>query len=252
MNLDSKPVCWVVMPVYNEAAGIIPWMQQIEIALPDQNLFFVLSDDGSTDDLNGILKRQTTRNNFTVLGDGVNRGPGAAFERAFSYVLQHGKIGDTVITIEADGTADLSSLRVMHEKLKNFEVVLASVYLPGGGFTKTNAFRLLLSHAANALTRGILRLPFRTLTSFYRAYRFDAIRTLYAHYNPLIVETGFICQVELLWKTKQCRLRIVEVATRVYSEKRIGNSKMKIWRTMKEYLLFLMKMLIQRTNSMKQ
>ena len=246
MTKHSEHTCWVVMPVFNEASGILNWMREIEQALLGQTVSFVLSDDGSSDGLKDVLKGRTNQTNYIVLGDGTNRGPGAAFQTAFHHVMQQGQPGDTVVTLESDGTADLSSLSAMFEALKRSDIVLASVYLPGGRFTQTSATRLLLSHAANALTRSVLRMPYRTLTSFYRAYRIEALHAIQKDYLPLISETGFICQVELLWKAQRCGLRIVEVSTCVFAEKRIGKSKMKINRTIKEYTRFMWKVIYRK------
>jgi dolichol-phosphate mannosyltransferase len=176
-----------------------------------------------------------------IIGDSINRGPGAAFERGFEYILNNGKPSDVVFTLEADGTADLSSLQFMLDALREHDVVLASVYLQGGGFTKTRWMRLMLSNAANTLTRMLLKLPFRTLTSFYRAYRFDALQKLKQRFPILIEESGFICQVELLYKCQQAGLNITEIPTKVFSDRRKGPSKMKVMRTIHEHLRFLIR-----------
>jgi dolichol-phosphate mannosyltransferase len=227
------------MPVYNEVEVLPQWLRTLDAALPDSENYFVLSDDGSNDQLIEKLKSETNLPAFIILGDGVNRGPGAAFAKGFEYILKQGSTGDVVITVEADGTADTASLQPMINALNTNDVAMASVYLSGGGFTQTGWMRLLLSNVANAFTRTILNLPYRTLTSFYRCYRFEALQKLSTKYPKLLEEKGFICQVELLYKCRESRLNITEIPTKVFSDRRKGPSKMKVMRTIFEHLRFV-------------
>jgi dolichol-phosphate mannosyltransferase len=243
---QNQPKIWVLLPVFNEAEGIIGWLTSIKLNCQEfGDVQFVLSDDGSTDGLENTISNWDEKTNCAILGDGSNRGPGAAFDLGFRYILKHGNSADLVVTLEADGTADLSMLPNMLDALKEKDQVLASVYLEGGGFSRTTWYRVGLSNIANGLTRLVLRLPFRTLTSFYRTYRWDALKTLADRFDPLIEETGFICQVELLHKSQLSGLRIAEIPTRVYSERRIGKSKMKLIKTAFQHLRFIMKTMLK-------
>ena len=238
----NQPKIWVLLPVFNESKGIIGWLTKIKLSCQEfGDVQFVISDDGSTDGLEYAISNWDKKNCCVILGDGLNHGPGAAFDLGFRYILAHGKSSDLIVTLEADGTADLSMLPNMLDALKEQDQVLASVYLEGGGFSHTTWYRVGLSNIANGLTRFTLRLPYRTLTSFYRTYRWDALKTLADRFDPLIQETGFICQVELLHKSRIAGLKILEIPTRVYSERRIGKSKMKLMKTALEHLRFLMK-----------
>lgn len=242
----NQPKIWVLLPVFNEAKGIIGWLTKIKLSCQEfGDVQFVISDDGSTDGLEYEISNWDKKNCCVILGDGSNRGPGAAFDLGFRYILAHGKSSDWIVTLEADGTAELSMLPNMLIALKEQDQVLASVYLEGGGFSRTTWYRVGLSNIANGLTRFALRLPYKTLTSFYRAYRWDAMKTLADRFDPIIQETGFICQVELLHKSRIAGLKILEIPTRVYSERRIGKSKMKLMKTALEHLRFLMKTMLK-------
>jgi dolichol-phosphate mannosyltransferase len=236
-----EPRVWVLMPVFNEANGLVAWMRTVDRELNSSDTTFVISDDGSIDGVGQKLAMEVDFLNYVLLGDGINRGPGAAFAVGFEYILQNGSTGDLIVTLEADGTADLATLHPMLDALKTYDVVMASVYLPGGGFTKTGWLRLMLSNVANALTRSVLNLPYRTLTSFYRAYRYEALNQLNRQFPNMIEETGFICQVELLYKCRKVDLSITEIPTKVFSDRRKGPSKMKVLRTILEHLRFVLK-----------
>lgn len=242
---QNQPRIWLLLPVFNEAEGIVGWLTKIKLSCHEfGDVQFVISDDGSTDGLEHAISNWDEKSHCVILGDGSNRGPGAAFDLGFRYILAHGKSSDLIVTMEADGTADLSMLPNMLDALKEQDQVLASVYLDGGGFSRTTWYRVGLSNIANGLTRLVLRLPYRTLTSFYRGYRWDSLKTLSQRFDPFIEESGFICQVELLHKSRQVGLKILEIPTRVYSERRIGKSKMKLIKTAFEHLRFLLKTIL--------
>ena len=167
------------------------------------------------------------------------------------YFLKQASQDDLLLTLEGDGTADLSSLPEMIKQIENADLILASVYLEGGGFSKTSALRLMISHAANTLSRLWLGMPYRTLTSFYRLWRYPALNKLNKEFSPLIEARGFICQVELLYKSHLLKQRILEVPTRVYSERRKGASKMKLLKTALSHVSFLLKSRKYKTEIMK-
>ena len=86
--------------------------------------------------------------NFIVLGDGINRGPGYAFNTGFEWVLANSKNieSDIVITMEADCTSDIGILpHMLGINKMGYDLVLASVYAQGGGFDSTSFLRKFLS-----------------------------------------------------------------------------------------------------------
>ncbi len=232
---------WVLAPVYNEANGIIDFIETTSAFLQNITEYrLVLVDDGSSDQTAAIA-RDAVRENDVVLSLGKNSGPGKAFEKGMLFFLEHAAQDDLLLTLEGDSTADLSSLSEMIQQIEHADLILASVYLEGGGFSKTSALRLMISHAANTLSRWWLGLPFKTLTSFYRLWTYKALAEISEKYQPLIEAHGFICQVELLYKSHLLMHRIKEVPTRVYSELRKGKSKMKLLKTALSHLSFLLK-----------
>jgi len=233
---------WLLAPVFNESQNVSALINSVDLEITRGLAFtWIIVDDGSDDD--------TVRQTKACLGEGHvliemgrNGGPGKAFEAGMKHFLGHASKTDLLLTLEGDGTADLESLsemlRMQHDK--NAHLVLASVYLPGGGFSKTSALRLMISHAANSLSRIWLGMPYQTLTSFYRLWTYGALEQINDKYQPLIESSGFICQVELLYKSHLLQHRITEVPTRVYSERRKGPSKMKLLKTALSHINFLL------------
>lgn len=230
--------------MYNEADNIENLFKELKSLRLEDHYFFVFSDDGSSDGTPDIIESFFTKTPHIVLGDGVNRGPGAAFNAGFQWILSNTKSpNDLVITMEADCTSDLSILpeMIMLSKMK-YELVLASVYAQGGGFENTNFSRRLISTIANFIFRFLFNVQVLTLSSFYRVYRIKLLQILQEKYKTdIIKEKGYVSMLEILLKSVIINSSIIEVPMRLHSSKRIGKSKMKVFQTTLRYLVFLLR-----------
>lgn len=231
---------YLVVPTYNEAANLPNLAGELApfLAAPDARI--VITDDGSTDGTRELAKTLFPSDKLTVLGDGINRGPGHAFNSAFEWLLTRVGDEDLVVTMEADCTSDI---RILPDMLGiaglGYDLVLASVYAQGGGFERTTWLRKLLSATANLTFRVIFDLKVNTLSSFYRVYRAKALLRAKQQWPHLIEEHGFICMLEILLKLIRSGSRVIEVPMVLSSQKRTGRSRMKLTRTTMEYFRFL-------------
>ncbi len=74
-------------------------------------------------------------------------------------------------------------------------------------------------------------------TSGYRAYRASLIRRSSDHYHErLVEEQGFAVMVELLLKLRHATPRIAEVPLVHRYDRKASESKLKLWRTIRQYL----------------
>ena len=167
-----------LVPVYNEEANIANLFKELSDLTLSEEIFYVFSDDGSSDKSIEVIKNLFISTPHIILGDGVNRGPGAAFNKGFEWILLNSKSTEgCVVTLEADCTSDLSILPVMLMLNKaRYDLVLASVYAQGGGFEMTSFFRKFVSATANFLFRFLFNVQVLTLSSFYRVYTISMLR----------------------------------------------------------------------------
>jgi dolichol-phosphate mannosyltransferase len=235
-------VC-IVVPVFNEAPNIpalFAGFRDLQGELASRfAVRYVLVDDGSSDDTVAVARREAAGLDLTVLEHGANRGPGAAFATGFSHLAEGLREGDWVITMEGDNTSRHSLIRQMFTRAaEGFDVVLASPYMYGGGFTQTSFLRKFLSSGANLVVKDLLDIQgILTVSSFFRLYRGAALLRLQRVFGPGIVErAGFESMVEMVMKMAMLRLTISEVAMQLDSSLRKGKSKMKILRTIVGYL----------------
>jgi dolichol-phosphate mannosyltransferase len=233
---------YFLIPVFNEELNIPSLRAELVKAASGREACYVFSDDGSTDNTVETLNHLFAGTRFAVLGDGINRGPGAAFNRGFEWILEHAGEEDLVVTMEGDNT---SSLEILDKMLvisgTGFDLVLASVYAQGGGFEKTSFLRKLTSLGANLVLRFAFDIKVLTLSSFYRVYKVSLLRRVKQQYTHIITEPGFICMIELLLKAVRVEASVIEVPMKLYSTRRKGKSKMKVMKTSLSYLRFLLK-----------
>lgn len=238
-----------VLPVYNESLNIPRVIQDLdrleEIVAPQSGATnFLFIDDGSTDDTVAQLNA-VKRDNLTVIKHGINRGPGAAFQTAFSHLLKNGlTVDDLVITLEGDATSDPAMLeRMLLRVAEGDDIILASPYLYGGGFSAVQKYRILLSHVANFLFKLILNIHgIATFSCFFRIYRGSALINLNSRYpNAIVTCDGFDCAAEIIVKAVRGKLAISEVPFKVDWSRRKGRSKMKIVKTTIAYFKLFFK-----------
>lgn len=234
---------YILIPIYNEEKNIPSLYHDLTSVLPDEKKYYVFSDDGSNDNTIPLLHNYFKETEYIILGDGINRGPGYAFNVGFEWILKHAQLDDDiVVTMEADGTSDIRILPTMVaiEKL-GFDLVLASVYAQGGGFDNTTFIRRFLSFGANVMFRLMFKINVLTLSSFYRVYNVGILKKVQKNYGTIIEERGFICMLEILIKCIDSGAKIIEVPMVLHSSKRKGKSKMKLVKTFIQYLLFLIR-----------
>ena len=200
-------------------------------------------DDGSSDGTFDRLQVEPYPFAKVILRHPRNLGPGAAFATAFAWLAEKVRPDDWVLTMEGESTSSPDTiLRMLTRRHEGFDVVLASPYMYGGGFTRVSVTRILISQVANSLVK--LRLRIRgilTFSCFLRLYRGASILHLQQCYGPSIIRTpGFESMVELLGKIVLLDLSVSEVAAQVDATARKGKSKMRILRTTAGYCgLFL-------------
>lgn len=235
---------FVVIPIFNEEKNIPNLAKELlNFPFPDEHKF-IFSDDGSTDKSIQELKNYFPADKLIILGDGVNRGPGYVFNKAFEWVLTNSlnPEKDIIISIEADCTSDISILpHMLTINSLGYNLVLASVYVQGGGLDSTTFFRRLISSVANLLYRFWFNIKVQTISSFYRVYSVSLLKSVKEKHATLIDQTGFICMLEILMKCIDSGAKIIEVPMVLHSSKRQGKSKMKILKTTTQYLVFLLR-----------
>jgi dolichol-phosphate mannosyltransferase len=227
-----------VIPAYNERENIPRLLADLAPVARELGARVIFVDDGSTDGTAEAIAEHADALHLAVVTHTVNRGLGTAINSGLRAALGESADDDAIVTLEADNTSDLSDLPAMLARFHDgADVVLASVYAPGGRILGVAPWRLAASKAVSNAFRyaGGLH-EIHTLSSLYRVYRAGTLRRAAETYGYLLVrEPGFAANVELLLKLYNAGARVEEVPTVNDWSRRLGASKMNLRPTVLAY-----------------
>jgi dolichol-phosphate mannosyltransferase len=227
-----------VIPAYNERENIPNLLADLGPRVRELGARVIFVDDGSADGTSELIEEHSDGLPVSIVRHQVNRGLGTAINSGLRAALGESRDDDAIVTLEADNTSDLDDLpRMLELFAEGYDVVLASVYAPGGRIVGVAPWRLTASKAVSNAFRyaGGLR-DIHTLSSLYRVYRAGTLRRAADTYGYLLVrEPGFAANVELLLKLYNAGARVGEVATVNDWSRRLGVSKMSLRPTVLAY-----------------
>jgi dolichol-phosphate mannosyltransferase len=229
---------------YNEADNLKQLFESLREHLSriEMDYDIILVNDGSSDETVRVAGEWESKIPVRIVHHGTNLGVAQGFRTGFAAVLATAKDTDTIITLEADNTSDLALLPPMVSKIgAGADVVVASCYGPGGTTVGVPFMRKVMSYAINQTMR--LLFPIRnvhTYSSFYRVYRSSVLREATDTFGERFIESsGFTVAAEILFKLRRLGARMEEVPMVLRFNRRKGRSKMKVGRTIMEYISFL-------------
>lgn len=127
-----------------------------------------------------------------------------------------------LLTMDADLSHDPSVLPAILQGLGEYDMVLGSRYVPGGGTRNWGPHRRLLSRFGSFYARSILGLRQRDCTTGYRGYRADLVQ------RSGMLETktqGYGFLVEVLYRCVKAGARVLEVPI-IFVDRQWGKSKL--------------------------
>jgi dolichol-phosphate mannosyltransferase len=226
-----KPM--VVVPTYNEADNIAAFTAAL-FALNVSELNILVVDDESPDGTGRIVDGLVAQNaRLHVMHRTGLRGLGRAYVDGFNWALAHGF--DRIIQMDADFSHAPKYIPAMLEKSNEYDVVVGSRYVPGGGHDEHwEAGRVFLSAWANFYARLILRMKVHDATAGFKCWTRHALEVIQLE---RVRSNGYVFQVEMAYLCQRLKLRVVEIPI-YFEDRRIGQSKMSIpvkleaaWRT---------------------
>ncbi|MGD2114551.1 MAG: polyprenol monophosphomannose synthase [Acidobacteriota bacterium] len=208
----------IVVPTYDEAPNVAILRQRVRAAVPGAEMLFI--DDASPDGTGARVQEMgRTDPGVRLLSRPRKLGLGTAYLAGFEVGLAEGF--DVVVTMDADLSHDPAHLPELLAATGTHDLILGSRYVPGGGVENWGLHRRLLSRGANHAARLVLRLPVHDVTSGFRAYRTEALRSL-----PLgsIRSSGYSFLEEITVVAARRGLRITEIPI-VFCDREGGRSK---------------------------
>jgi dolichol-phosphate mannosyltransferase len=214
---------WLVLPTYNEAENIEPFVRavlpQLASASPEHTVLVV--DDNSPDGTGGIADRLASElEHVRVLHRPSKEGLGRAYLAGFREALANG--AGLVLEMDADFSHDPADIPLLIEHAREADLVLGSRYVPGGGIENWGPVRRAVSRGGCLYAQAVLRAPVRDLTGGFKCFR---RRVLQALDLDSVHADGYGFQIEMTYRALKSGFHVREVPI-VFRDRRAGTSKM--------------------------
>lgn len=223
----------VVIATYNERDNIGPLLDQI-VALGVPDLHIVVVDDSSPDGTAEMVREKMVRPEISLISRRGERGYGSAHVRGFQAAMRQG--ADVIITMDADFSHQPVVIpRLLQAIAEGSDVVVGSRRIAGGSIVGWGVVRKAASQTAMVLTRLILGIKTRDVTTGFRAYRVSALQRL----NLETIESnGYSFLQELIFRCERAGLTVREIPI-IFNDRERGKSKFSIREIFKFFITLL-------------
>lgn len=229
-----QPKVYVLLPAFNEEAALpilIPKFAAVLTRLGNPFLIIV-GNDGSSDQTGSVATTLASDYPLEVLHHRVNRGLGETARDLFERAAELAEPADVIVRMDCDDTHDPNVVAAMLARLAvgDVDVVIGSRFQPGGGQTGVNAYRALISRAANVFMKVFF--PMRGVNDYssgFRAYRASIIQravTVFGNNFIQLKGLGFTGTLEKLVKLSLLGAKFDEVAMVLRYDQKQSTSKM--------------------------
>jgi dolichol-phosphate mannosyltransferase len=218
----ATPETWLILPTYNEAENIAPFVEAVQAELPDGARVLIV-DDTSPDGTGEIADRLAAeREGVAVLHRPLREGIGPAYIAGFREALAGG--AELILEMDSDFSHEPAYLPRLLEAAESADLVIGSRYVDGGGVGDWGAMRRAISRGGNTYARVVLGLgvPINDLTGGFKCFRREVLEAIDL---DEVQAKGYAFQVELTYRALQRGFRVVEVPI-VFRDRRVGASKM--------------------------
>lgn len=217
--VDIPPVT-VIVPCFNEEAGLGPLLARLERmrqgAASDWTFLFV--DDGSSDrTFARLLEAARDMAWVQVVRHHENLGLGAALRTGFAQTLS-----PIVCAIDSDCTYPPEKLVELTALVGDgAEIATASAWHPESATAEGSWIRIKLSRMVSGIYKLLIGQDVYTFTCLFRAYRRDALQRIRFRSN------GFAAVAEIMLRAMLAGYRVKELPMRL-EKRRYGESKLKV------------------------
>lgn len=241
---EDLPRVLVMLPAYNEAEAIEKLLHNLDVAFRQYGFRggVLVVNDGSKDATSELAKAFRCETPVEVYDQIPNQGLAQVMRTGFRLGLERCRPQDVLIVMDGDNTHPTGLMAQLFQLImEGADVAIASRYRPGASVRGLSGFRKLLSLGASWLMRFRARVPgVRDYTCGYRAYRAAFLARAVAYYGgdyrKFIRQEGFACMAEILIKFKPLKPIIREAPMILRYDWKEGESKMRIFRTVKQTL----------------
>ena len=217
----------IAIPTYNEALNIESLIEEIDKVLLDVNThtFYVLIIDDNSPDGTGLiadnLSKKHTRTNFSVnvLHRKIKNGLGRAYVEGFQKLLNEGC--DYVLQMDADHSHNPIYIPTFLSKIPEFQLIIGSRYVKGGGVLNWTASRKLISSLGNFFARTVIGIKIQDGTGGFNMYSKEILNHIDLN---TIISNGYCFILEMKYRSIKAGAKVAEFPI-IFTDRIAGSSK---------------------------
>jgi len=220
----------IITPTFNEIDNIQNFLDEVI----NRRLSVLVIDDNSPDGTSEIVKRMKKNNsNIHLITREKKLGLGSAYREGFNWFIKSDY--SHCIEMDTDFSHTFRDLKKILSEITNYDLVIGSRYIDGGGSTGWDKKRKMLSKYANKFAKKLLNSEINDLTSGFRSYSKTAL--ISSKYESTVAN-GYGFQIEMANRIENKNLKILEVPI-TFEERRLGESKMSLKISIEAFILLL-------------
>lgn len=210
----------VVIPTYNEIGSIASVIDRI--LATDESANVLIVDDNSPDGTGELVDQLASDDSrIHILHRTEKNGLGAAYGAGFRWALERDY--DFVVEMDADGSHQPEELPRLQALLAGgADMAIGTRWIPGGVIKNWPAYRKLISRSGTLYARILLQSKLHDLTSGYRGFRADSLRSVDL---TSVNSQGYCFQIEMAWLFERSGAKMGEFPI-TFVEREEGVSKM--------------------------
>jgi len=211
----------IIIPTYNERSNLKKLLEIIYQECPAIHVLIV--DDNSPDGTATLIKNLIQENylgRLFLLERSQKSGLGTAYIAGFKWALQQNY--EYILEMDADFSHNPKYLKKFIATAKNYDLVLGSRYVTGGGITNWNFIRRVISRGGSFYSRLILALPVKDLTGGFKCFHRKVLEKIDL---DAVKSNGYSFQIEMTYRAFLQDFTIKELPI-IFEERATGASKM--------------------------
>lgn len=206
----------VIIPTYNEKENI----EKIIIQIVRLGFYLLVIDDNSPDGTGNILENLKLKNDkLNIVHRDKKLGLGTAYIQGFNWALN--RDFDYIFTMDADFSHNPEYLPEFLKKLSDFDLVIGSRYIRGGGVKNWPVRRKFISRCGNLYSKTILNFTVNDCTSGFMGFRRQVLEKINLE---KVKSEGYGFLIEMKYRTYKLGYRIFEYPI-IFVDRTLGVSK---------------------------
>jgi dolichol-phosphate mannosyltransferase len=211
----------ITLCTYNEVDNLQGLIPELLSLVPTANILVI--DDNSPDGTGALVTEIAKRDDrVRLLSRPGKQGLGTATLAGFRDAIEHNY--ELLVNMDADFSHGPKYVPLLIAEAADYDVVIASRYMPGGGVAGWTFRRKLMSQTINFWARFWLGLKTADNSGSFRCFR---VARLAEVDWDLTVARGYAFQEEILYRCRQVGCRMKEVPF-IFEDRRYGVTKINL------------------------